>query len=871
MTTDHSDNNPQNEEELKQLLFARELALLADLKARVGDESAMTKSVETVLVQVLRSAEARDHERVAAALAPLILSSMRNEIRNSRDMMVDALYPITGRLIAAAVKDAIKKAFEQVDERLDSALSWDRWRARVVSKITGRNQAEILFHYRPVFRIEAFLLADRATGTPIARFGGFGARDDASDDELFAGMLNATLTFARNALRETEGGDLRRLDFGGAELFLRTSPTLLLAVRANGPPPADIDERLEQVFVSFLSANRELIDVEGPINPDLGVQLSDDLLARLNSVADKSAEESKGLPWKGILLGAAVALALAWFGGNAFLAERSRTKLLDSTHAAIASLPSLNGYRIDAAVDGSDLTVNGLAPTAAVVAALTDKLNQVAADAGVTLTVDLNTLPTPAEQSATAVAAALLPDVDKRLGPLSRTVADMAFRTQDLEETVESGAARTAGLATEVISLQEALANTKAGLEDAAANAAAAQLQLTVDLTARLGAVDGAVAALERSDDRAAERLTETRTTLQAARDQLVGIDRSITDFKASEGAMAAKLTETRAALDIASARVAAIGASLGEVSVQTRAQLGDTAAGMQALASQLEAAEQTMADRADAAAKQTAAATTAAEQAMARLSAELSIVTERLEEETARVSRAEQKMAVLNSIPEETAENASGVAALSGELASLRQQMSALAEARDLATRIASLEASLVEVRAASGSAGPGIAARIEDLETRAGDSIALLDQRIDRIARAAQPTAESPVDTANRALRPLVIVFASSDQPNNSDEARRVLRAAAEAALSMPASVKLRIVGYADSDGASEPNRITSQRRSDWALNALLRLGVQPDRMVSVGRGAERLLTAGTDENSPNRRVEFEAFYAIKPSGDN
>ena len=183
MTTDTGEMGVQTEQELKQLLFSRELAQLSDLQrradqidARVGDGPALTESVETVLVEVLRTAQARDHERVASALAPLIVSSMRAEIRNSRDMMVEALYPITGRLVAAAVKDAIKQAFDQVDQKLDSALSFDRWRARIISRVTGRSQAEILLRYRPRFRVEAFLVADRATGSPIVRHGGFGSQ-----------------------------------------------------------------------------------------------------------------------------------------------------------------------------------------------------------------------------------------------------------------------------------------------------------------------------------------------------------------------------------------------------------------------------------------------------------------------------------------------------------------------------------------------------------------------------------------------------------------------------------------------------------------------------------------------------------------------
>ena len=98
------------ERRLKQLLFAAELDVIRrleagqeELAARVGDDGALTQSVSGVVVEVLRDAGVRDHDRLAGALAPLIVASLREEIRNSRDMMVDALYPITGRLVAAAV------------------------------------------------------------------------------------------------------------------------------------------------------------------------------------------------------------------------------------------------------------------------------------------------------------------------------------------------------------------------------------------------------------------------------------------------------------------------------------------------------------------------------------------------------------------------------------------------------------------------------------------------------------------------------------------------------------------------------------------------------------------------------------------------
>ena len=98
--------------------------------------------------------------------------------------------------------------------------------------------------------------------------------------------------------------------------------------------------------------------------------------------------------------------------------------------------------------------------------------------------------------------------------------------------------------------------------------------------------------------------------------------------------------------------------------------------------------------------------------------------------------------------------------------------QTQALAQAEKLAASLSEIERAVSKLRTVPPTpAGPDpaeLTSRVEDLEARAGEAIAILDQRIDRIARAAEPKADSPVEAANRALRPLVVTFVSSDQPD-------------------------------------------------------------------------------------------------------
>jgi hypothetical protein len=124
--------NRKPENETPELALLKRIQRRCDaLQLRVGDDPALKDSVRGVIVEVLRESGVQEHDRLSGALAPLIVSSMRQEIRNSREMMVDALYPITGQLVKAAVRNAFNELLETINTKLDEGFSVDRWRAKI--------------------------------------------------------------------------------------------------------------------------------------------------------------------------------------------------------------------------------------------------------------------------------------------------------------------------------------------------------------------------------------------------------------------------------------------------------------------------------------------------------------------------------------------------------------------------------------------------------------------------------------------------------------------------------------------------------------------------------------------------------------------
>ena len=122
---------------LKQLLLRPETDRLEAMESKVealdrrlGAPDRLEAATSEILVEAFRRAEIARHRELAGAVAPVVVAAIRSEIKNSKDMMVEALYPITGRLVAAAVANAFRDLVADLNERIDRTLSTRHWRLR---------------------------------------------------------------------------------------------------------------------------------------------------------------------------------------------------------------------------------------------------------------------------------------------------------------------------------------------------------------------------------------------------------------------------------------------------------------------------------------------------------------------------------------------------------------------------------------------------------------------------------------------------------------------------------------------------------------------------------------------------------------------
>ena len=117
-----------------------------------------------------------------------------------------------------------------------------------------------------------------------------------------------------------------------------------------------------------------------------------------------------------------------------------------------------------------------------------------------------------------------------------------------------------------------------------------------------------------------------------------------------------------------------------------------------------------------------------------------------------------------------------------------------------------------------------------------------------------------EAPVAAAP-AVSPFETVYFDYDKAELRQDARNVLTKNAETMLKSKASAKVKIEGHCDERGSAEYNLALGERRAKSAMQYLLTLGVQPERLSVVSYGKEKPAVQGNDEAAwaKNRRAEF------------
>lgn len=176
-----------------------------------------------------------------------ITHTIKKQIRESRDEVIDALYPIMGKLIKKYIVVEITALSEKIDQQLDQAFSWDMWKRRFRSWITGRSLGEeiVVQAVQPVIQ-EVFVIEQHSS----VLLGTY-SRQNIMDRDMIAGMMTAIRGFVKEAFAK-EHQDLETIEYETYKILLKNFQTFYFAVTVSGVVTTAVKQKVDDLVLDFV-------------------------------------------------------------------------------------------------------------------------------------------------------------------------------------------------------------------------------------------------------------------------------------------------------------------------------------------------------------------------------------------------------------------------------------------------------------------------------------------------------------------------------------------------------------------------------------------------------------------------------------------
>ena len=296
---DHSDEDAL--EELRLMLLGHYQQQMVQLQETIGELSQRTS----------------DREGLIRTITPVMGDLIRNMIRDSRDEMIEALYPIIGQLVVRAVSEAVRDLARKIDAQLRTTYSIGYQSRRLWARINGVSESDLFLRDSLPFRIAEVFLIHRQSGL-LLWHGSLDQDEELTDADLIGGMLTAIRDFTADAFGNNQDERLDEIQYGEHQILIETAQHVYIAVVGAGVEPSGFRSMLRRRVIAIQhSYYQQLANYDGDASlfEDTGRELGAQLMQM--GTATKKAGRNQAIMSAilagGVLLAIVLVLALLYW------------------------------------------------------------------------------------------------------------------------------------------------------------------------------------------------------------------------------------------------------------------------------------------------------------------------------------------------------------------------------------------------------------------------------------------------------------------------------------------------------------------------------------------------------------------------------
>ena len=237
-------------QQLRDILFEeeqREQEQLSQVVRELHEDINTRERLETKVEPIVEDKFAYMKEHFPELFGPAIAEAIAVQVRESRHTIIDALYPIMGKLIKKYVVAEVEALSEKIDKQLDKAFSWEGWVTRMRGWLAGIPFSHYIIKGALAPTIEEVFVIEQHSSMLVGSY----SRQNILDRDMIAGMLTAIKGFVKEAF-DQEHQELQMVEYETYKIILKNFRSFYIAVTVSGVIDNPFKDKLDDVLLKFV-------------------------------------------------------------------------------------------------------------------------------------------------------------------------------------------------------------------------------------------------------------------------------------------------------------------------------------------------------------------------------------------------------------------------------------------------------------------------------------------------------------------------------------------------------------------------------------------------------------------------------------------
>ncbi len=184
--------------------------------------------------------------KIPTTLGPTITKTLRKQVANSKDEVVEALYPIIGKMIKRYIQNEIRLLSENMNKKINDTFSFASLKRKFRAKATGVKESDLILSELDAPVVNEVFIIQKGSGILLGNL----SNTSTVDKDMISGMLTAIKSFVEDAF---EGGsqNLEAIEYELYTIQIQNFHTYYAAVVVSGTYTRSFESKLEDKLLKL--------------------------------------------------------------------------------------------------------------------------------------------------------------------------------------------------------------------------------------------------------------------------------------------------------------------------------------------------------------------------------------------------------------------------------------------------------------------------------------------------------------------------------------------------------------------------------------------------------------------------------------------